>query len=259
MSDDYGNLSQDVLTARAATGRLVALLPVGAFENHGPHLPLGTDHIIADELSVRLAAAAGEAVIRLPGIWLGVSGEHVSGAASSQATLSIEADTLISQIDAVAAGLARAGIKRLLLLNGHGGNISALNIAVLNARRQHGILAANAHWLDVGLPPELAPPTEARADVHGGWLETSLMLAIRPELVRRESATANPAVGEGSLLFPSGPVQWGWKTDDLAQGGWVGRPDLATAEIGSKLLSHALTQFQLLIAEMAARSLSETG
>ena len=84
---------------------------------------------------------------------------------------------------------------------------------------------------------------------------TALMLAIRPELVRLDKATANPAIGGGSLLFPAGPVQWGWKTDDLATGGWVGRPDLATPETGQQLLTHALKHFQLLIAEMAARKL----
>tara|TARA_R110000787_G_scaffold16622_68_gene51925 strand:- start:5784 stop:6641 length:858 start_codon:yes stop_codon:yes gene_type:complete len=255
VSNDYGDLSQDMLTRRAADGRIVALLPVGAFENHGPHLPLGTDHIIADELSVRIAASLDEAVVRLPGIWLGVSGEHVSDDKAPQATLSIEAGTLIDQIDGIAAGLTRVGIRHLLLLNGHGGNIAALNIAILNVRRKHGVLAANAHWLDFGLPDDLDAPTETRADVHGGWLETALMLAIRPELVRLDKATANPAIGGGSLLFPAGPVQWGWKTDDLATGGWVGRPDLATPETGQQLLAHALKHFQLLIAEMGTRTL----
>lgn len=255
MTERYEDQTQDKLTATAAGRPVVALLPVGAVENHGPHLPLGTDHLIADAFAERLAEECGEEVCRLPALWLGVSGEHVSDNEAPQATLSIEASTLIETIDGIAAGLARAGVTRLLLMNGHGGNVAALSIAALNARRQHGILAANAHWLDFGLPPEISPPTETRADVHGGWLETSLMLALRPELVSTDAATANPTISGNSLLFPSGPVQWGWKTDDLAPGGWVGRPDLATAETGQHLLTHALKHFRLLVTEMAERLL----
>jgi creatinine amidohydrolase len=252
----YEELTEEALLGRAAAGPLVAVLPAGALEAHGPHLPLGTDLVIARALAERAAEAAGERAVLLPPVSVGVSGEHLPDGDAPAATLTQEAVQFIEQVDGITSGLARAGIRRLLFVNGHGGNIPALDIAALNARRRHGMIVANAHWLDFGLPEGLTDAAEARADVHGGWIETSLMLDLAPETVLMDRAAANsPRQAEGSLLFPSGPVNWGWKSGDLAPGGWIGHPERAARETGIRLRDHAVDGLSTLISELSEMTL----
>ena len=249
----YERMTQESIVALAASAPVVALLPVGAIENHGPHLPVGTYSIIAGEFAERAAQLADGHALLLPPISVGVSHEHVADGGAPQATLSIEAQNLIGQTVAIAEGLARCGIGRLLFVNGQGGNVSALNIAALDIRRKHNLLCANAHWLDFGLHEGINPPGEVVADIHGGWLETSLMLAIAPGDVKADKARGNPpAIRRGDLLYPAGPVNWGWKTGDIAEGGWIGWPERASRELGTRLLDHATAKLAELIADMAA-------
>ncbi|MEQ9326211.1 MAG: creatininase family protein, partial [Rhodospirillales bacterium] len=96
-------------------------------------------------------------------------------------------------------------------------------------------------------------PGDIAADIHGGWLETSLMLAIAPADVTMDKARANPpAIARGDLLYPAGPVNWGWKTGDIAEGGWIGWPERASRELGTRLLDHATAKLAELVADMAA-------
>jgi creatinine amidohydrolase len=253
MVNRYERMTQEEIVALATAAPVVALLPVGAIENHGPHLPVGTDALIAEALADRAARLAGDGALLLPPITVGVSHEHVADGATPQATLSVEAQALIGEANAIAGGLACAGIGRLLFINGHGGNVPALNIAALDARRHHGMLCANAHWLDFGLSEGINPPGGIAEDIHGGWLETSLMLALDPGLVKSGKARANPPeTRRGALLFPAGPVSWGWKTGDIAPGGWIGWPERASRELGTRLLDHATAKLAELIADMAA-------
>ena len=247
-------LTQKTLNVDTGT---VAVLPLGAMESHGPHLPLGTDTIIAQGILDR-AASLDESttpVLCLPALWLGASTEHADRAG----TLSLEPEALITQIEAVGEGLARAGVKKLLLFNAHGGNISAANIAVLKLRKRFGFLAANVHWLDYGLPAELSPPAPAKEDIHGGWIETSVMLHLAPNLVGPSPAAREPHPPAAGL-FPRGPVAWGWMTSDLAaneiEGGWIGWPDRGTAELGRTLVDHAAQQVLTTLRELAAASWS---
>jgi len=228
----------------------VAVLPLGAVETHGPHLPLGTDTLIAEGLLDRALADWAEApagLVRLPAVWLGASGEHDRG----RGTLSLEAEEAVALIQAIGGQIAGAGVRRLLLFNAHGGNVAASQIAALNLRRRHALLAAAAHWLDFGLPQDLDRPADAVSDVHGGWLETSLMLYLTPDAVRMDRATASAPSTPAPSLYPAGPIAWGWRTTDLAAGGWVGRPDLASAGLGAALASHAVTGLRALLKELA--------
>jgi len=230
----------------------VAILPLGAIETHGPHLPLGTDGLIAEGLLDHASAAhqGAAAVVRLPLLWLGASAEHAGRAG----TLSRESEELIAEIVSIAEGLATCGIRRVVLFNGHGGNIAAASIAALKMRTRFNMLTANAHWLDFGMPKDLALPASVAGDVHGGWVETSVMLHLSAHLVGQQKA-ARAAAPPAPMLFPQGPINWGWKLDDLAHtaaGGWIGRPDLATAELGKKLVDHAAQSLTALIDSLAA-------
>jgi creatinine amidohydrolase len=234
--------------ADVPAGRAVAVLPLGAVETHGPHLPLGTDTLIAAGIldAVQKLDQSADPILRLPPLWLGASAEHADRAG----TLSIEPEALIGQIEAVGEGLARCGVARLLLFNAHGGNIAAAAVAALKLRRRFAMLTASAHWLDYGLPAGLTPPANAKEDVHGGWIETSVMLHIMPALVGKSVAGAVPAP-PGPSLFPQGPVAWGWMASDLAADGWIGRPDLATADLGRQLVDHAARQTLATLHELA--------
>jgi creatinine amidohydrolase len=226
-------------------------------ESHGPHLPLDTDSFLAAALLDGAAGllADGESVLRLPVLWLTASGEH----AHANGTLTREPEALIADILAVGAGLARAGVSRLLIFNAHGGNIAAAQIAARKLRQRHGMLAANAHWLDFGMPADLALPTPMARDVHGGWLETSLMLHLAPQRVGGEGVAPYEAVAPAGMLFPEGPIDWGWRTDDLMGGrgshpvaNCVGRPDLASAAIGERLAAHVGRELATLIEQLLA-------
>jgi creatinine amidohydrolase len=242
----YADLAQ---TAYPVAGDAVAVLPLAAVESHGPHLPLGTDGIIVDGILGRAAADDGRdrRVLQLPTLWLGASAEH----ADRPGTLSVEPESFVAQIVAVADGLALAGLRRVVLFNGHGGNRPAADIAALRLRTRFAMLAVNVHWLDFGLPPDLDAPGPAADDVHGGWIETSMVLHLAPQLVVADAIAAAPPHSPATTLIPSGPVAWGWKTDDLASGGWIGHPELARAGIGKALVDHAAARLVRLLEEVA--------
>ncbi len=244
MFNSYGHLTQKSVVAANS----VALLPLAAMETHGSHLPLATDGIIADAIVARASDLVPESrpIYVLPLLWLGASTEH----ADRLGTLSVEPEQFISQICSIGKGLERRGVKRVLLFNAHGGNVAAGDIAVLKLRDQFGMLGANAHWMDFGLPESLTPPAPIEEDVHGGWAETSILLHVAPELVHRESCAPNLPAAPAPSLFPKGPIGWGWKIDDLAPGGWLGRPDLATADIGKQLVDHAANKLCATLVEL---------
>lgn len=244
MLTPYIHLTQTNLPSKDA----VAVIPLASMETHGPHLPLGTDGLIAEGILAHAAGLIAGQAVSLPTLWLGASSEH-SGHAG---TLSCEPEQMISSIVALGEGLKRAGINRVVLFNGHGGNIALGSIAALKLRTRLDVLAASAHWLDFGLPVGLNPPAPAAADVHGGWVETSVMLHLAPHLVNKETARANDAKTPAASLFPAGPINWGWKSEDLAQGGWIGRPDLADAALGKAMVGHAAAALAKLIDELAA-------
>ena len=215
----------------------ITLIPMAAVEAHGPHLPLGTDCIIAEGIIDHAASSdrSAHTVYRLPTLWLGASDEH----AGNRGTLSLDSEQVIAQVFAIGEGLARCGIQRVVLFNAHGGNVALASIAALKLRTRFNMLAASIHWLDFGLPPGLVAPAPIIEDVHGGWIETSILLHIAPHLVAKELPPAALPVTPAPGLFPRGNIQWGWKTSDLAPDGYIGRPDLATAALGRALTVHA--------------------
>jgi creatinine amidohydrolase len=237
----------------AATGGFgAAFLPLGAMEPHGPHLPLGVDTLIAEGILARVAALDNSAVRRivLPALWLSASCEH----GGRPGLISRSAEAVAADIIAAGQGIKAMGIDRMIILNAHGGNIAAATLAALRLRTEQNMLVTYPHWLDFGLPDGMTSPASAQADWHGGWIETSVMLALHPDLVRMDLAPATPADPSrvAPILQPFGPAPWGWMTADLSRTGAIGRPDLATANRGNMLLEHAASSLLSLAVQIEA-------
>ena len=175
--------------AALADENAVAVLPVAAIEQHGPHLPLATDAAIGEGLlAAALARYADDprTVLILPTMAIGASMEHADFAG----TLSLSPEQAIAQIETIGAAVARAGVRRLLLFNSHGGNKAVLDIAALNLRSAHGLLVIKANYFRFAPPADALSARELAHGLHGGALETSLMLHFAPHAVRR-AAIAN--------------------------------------------------------------------
>lgn len=220
----------------------VAVLPLAAVEQHGPHLPLATDGIIgAGLLDGALQELAGqEPVLVLPTQAVGTSTEH----ATFPGTLSLEPGTLDRVLQELGASLARAGIRRLVVSNSHGGNRSVVDIAALALRRELGMLVVKAHYFRFPRPADVElPEREWTHGLHGGAVETAMMLHLRPDLVRREAISSFPSLGEelaSSLtrVAPEGEAAFAWTAQDLSPEGVVGDATLADAAMGGRLVRH---------------------
>lgn len=225
---------------RALPAESVAVLALGAIEQHGSHLPLSTDSDIADGL---LEAATTHLptslpVVRLPTIVVGASDEHLD----FPGTLSLPADTAIATLEAYGAAVARAGLERLVLFNAHGGNKAIMDIAALALRRRHGMLVVKAHYMH-WTPPDWLPAEEHRHGLHGGALETSLMMHLAPHEVRHDHLGSPTSSGEtlerqGYLVGPEGDAAFAWLAEDLHSGGVVGDTHFASQALGERLTTH---------------------
>ncbi len=228
--------------AAALPDRAVAVLPVAATEHHGPHLPLGTDAMILDGVLAAAQAMAGDAyALVLPVQRVGWSVEH----GDWPGTLSLDADRLAAGWVELGGWAARAGIRRLLILNSHGGNTPVAAIAAMRMRAEHGLLAARAHWQDLA-----GPADGGGRDWHGGLVETSVMLHLRPDLVDRGAVAPPPP--HTLPLAPDGPAPWAWMARDLDPRGVIGDPGGATAAFGADLVSRSAAGLVALLSRLAA-------
>ena len=220
----------------------VVVLPLAATEQHGPHLPLSTDL----DIGLGLLAAAFRALpadfpaCALPAQSVGCSREH----ARFPGTLSIEPELLAALIEKVGEALAANSVRRLVLANSHGGNRHALEEAALRLREQHGMLVVKASWFRFPRPDDVAlPEAEWRHGLHGGAVETAMMLHLRPDLVRAERAGEARSLGEDlertlAHLGPEGAASFAWLAGDLNPSGAVGDARLADAPMGARLVEH---------------------
>jgi creatinine amidohydrolase len=239
--------------------KTIAVLPVAATEQHGPHLPVMTDVAIAEGMLACLKRRLPPElrVLVLPIQSIGKSNEHVL----SPGTLTLSADTLLRVLVETGEGVRRAGLRKLVLANSHGGNASVIATAARELRVRFGMLAVATHWRWFGLPEGMYDAVESKHGIHAGDIETSLMLEFRKDLVRMDKAKnfVSSAVGmekEFKHLTPAGTHSFGWIAQDLNPDGAVGNAAIAAAEKGARTAEHQADGFIALLRDMTAFSLS---
>ncbi len=233
----------------------VALLPVAAIEQHGPHLPLSVDATLAQGV---IAAAlpllpAELPLLCLPPQNIGLSMEHTA----YPGTLTLAPATLLALWTEIGACVARAGIRKLLIFNGHGGQVSAMDIVARELRVKHRLLVYSASWF--GLVDDAANQQfcahEQRFGIHGGEIETSMMLHLAPQTVRMENARNFASTSEDrsqryALLGNGRSAKMGWAIQDYNPAGAVGNAAAATAERGQAMVEASAKGLAQLLQEI---------
>jgi creatinine amidohydrolase len=242
--------------------RTVALIPVAALEQHGPHLPLDTDAFLVTRVVEAAAkrARAGEPVLVTPTIFAGSSEHHMEFAG----TVSLRPETLAAVVRDVCSSLARHGFRRLLIVNGHGGNRAVLAGAVQSLGFEAPVcLSTLDYWTLAADVVAKLRESPAGGMAHACEFETSLMLHLRPESVRMELIAREIPEPRFSLerldLFRQGPLGANWSTHELSTSGVLGAPDLATAEKGRAFFEACVSGLAGLIEELRVVPLPATG
>ncbi len=228
--------------------RTIAILPTAAIEQHGPHLPVGTDTMIAEGMLAQLRRDVPDDLdIRiLPVQAVGKSNEHLH----ATGTLTLTAHTALSVWTEIGLSVARAGIRKIAIVNSHGGNLDLISILARELRVQAGMLAVKCQWGGFGAPEGMYSYQEDTFGIHGGDVETSLMLAFQPHTVDMAQAKDFRSTAETSTISPIGPVSYGWIASDLSDDGTVGEAHLAPAEKGHATCAHQVAGFIELLRKM---------
>lgn len=229
----------------------VAILPTAAIEQHGPHLPVSVDTTINEGLIARAIAELDEApVLVLPTMCVGKSDEHTS----FPGTLTLDWETTTKLWHHVGLSVARAGVRRVLILNSHGGQVQLIDVVARQLRIDAGMFVAAVHWPslwdDSGLEEE-----ERRHGIHGGLVETAMMLHLAPHLVRVDKARNFRSWGAEldetfEVLKPEGAVGFGWMSEDLNPAGALGDASAATADFGAEIVAEVGGRIATLVQEM---------
>jgi len=228
---------------RLLTTRSILIQPLGAIEQHGPHLPLNTDLVIAEAVATTAVERVGDDVDAwlLPALAYTKSNEH----AWSPGTVWLSATTMLAVLDDIGRCVSLTPAKRLVFLNGHGGNSALVSVANRELRLRHGLMTFLAH---PGLPPDqggASPQSELGMGIHGGSEETSIMLHLAPELVdltAGQRRLPEHLAGNHYVRF-GGSVSFGWLSNDFNDDGIIGDPTAATAELGASLFEAAVEAF----------------
>lgn len=238
---------------KVAADQRIAVLPLAATEQHGPHLPLGTDVVIARAYldQVRTILPAGIPALFLPIQPVGISTEHIA----YPGTLTVPPELAIRTWMAIGESVARAGIRKLVMVSSHGGNSAAMGVVAQELRAHHGMLAVATGWSRFGAPEGLFCDDEIRHGVHGGAVETSIMLAACPDQVRTDALgdfhPASVAMDKDyRRLSTRRPAPFAWQAQDLHPSGAVGNAAAASAENGRRLLAHGAQAFCELLADV---------
>jgi creatinine amidohydrolase len=242
--------------------RWIAVLPLAATEQHGPHLPIGTDVMIAQAYLARVRELMPE---ELPAIFLplqrvGISTEHIA----YPGTLTLPADLALRSWMALGESVARAGVRKLVMVTSHGGNSAAMTLVAQELRAGHGMLAVTTGWSRLSAPEQCFDPEEVRHGIHGGAVETSIMLARYPQHVRHDEIAEFRSTGvamdkDYHWLSPHRPAPFAWQAEDLHPSGAIGDATQASAEKGQRLLDHGARAFCELLAEVDKFDLAALG
>jgi creatinine amidohydrolase len=242
---------QDV--AKADVARWIAVLPLAATEQHGPHLPLRTDVLIAEAYLARVRELLPS---RFPATFLpieeiGISTEHTD----YPGTLTLSADVALKTWRGIGECVARAGLKKLVIVTSHGGNSAAMTIVAQDLRAQYGLLAVTTAWSRFGAPEGLFTADELRHGIHGGAVETSIMLArypheVRSDAIRNFEPSSIAMEKQYRWLSTHRPAPLAWQAQDLHPSGAAGDATQASAEKGERLLDHGARAFCELLADV---------
>jgi creatinine amidohydrolase len=238
------------------TERTIAVLPVAAIEQHGPHLPVSVDTVLVDGV---VAAAlphltANLSVLFLPTQAVGLSPEHQR----FPGTLTLSAETVIRLWTEIGESVARAGIKKLVLFNSHGGQVSVMDIVARDLRSRLDLLVYSVNWFNLPLGPEvdgLFTADEHRFGIHAGEIETSMMLALAPNQVdmaqaKNFASSSRQRSQEFSILGNGKSAKLGWQMQDYNPAGAVGNAAAATADKGRAVVQAAGRALAQLLAEL---------
>lgn len=230
----------------------IIILPLGATEQHGPHLSSDTDTIIATEFANRLKDNCPNSdLIILPVEHIGYSIEHLDFQNTKSLTYAQAVEKWLSIIEEYYT----KGGRKFLLLNAHGGNSPLMTIVATEARVRWNILVVSTSWSRFGLPDGLNKTIDRTIDIHAGMIETSMMLAIDPKKVDMSKAQdftskQTDYISTLTHLRAYGPHAFGWKMQDLNKKGAVGNASAATATIGEAIIAHAMVGLQSVIRDM---------
>ena len=249
------------MQASGEAARCIAVLPVAAIEQHGPHLPLSVDTLLVNGVIAAATAhlATELRVLFLPTQAVGLSPEHSHFAG----TLTLKTETILRLWTDIAESVAAAGIKKLLIFNAHGGNVGVMDLVARDLRARLGLLVYSASWFNLPLTDAdgrdvnaLFSAEEHRFGIHGGDIETSMMLALDPAHVdmaqAQNFASASQARAHTFDILGNGKsAKLGWQMQDYNPAGAVGNAAAATADKGHALVNAAGRALARLLAEMA--------
>ncbi len=250
------------LAASPAVHQAVAVLPVAATEQHGPHLPVSVDTTLVNGVvNASLAhLPAGLPVLFLPTQQVGKSNEHIR----FPGTLTLSAQTLISVWMELGACVARAGFKKLVLLNSHGGQVSVMDIVARDLRTEHDLIVYSTNWYTLPLGDavmSMFPPEEHRFGIHAGDMETSMMLALREKYVDMAQAqyfrsTAQQRAADYPILGNGSSAKLGWQVQDYNAMGAAGNAAAATKAKGHAIIDAAGLQLAKFLHEVSSLPLN---
>lgn len=240
--------------APETAAKWIAVLPLAATEQHGPHLPLTTDVLIAEAYlaKVRQLLPPDTPATFLPVQPVGISTEHMD----FPGTRTLTNEAALKTWTELGEEVARRGVRKIVMVSSHGGNSAAMSMVAQDLRARHRMLAVSTAWSRFGVPDGLFDAQELRHGIHGGAIETSIMLARHPDQVHSDRiADFSPASIAMEKTYrwlgTQRPAPFAWQAQDLHPSGAVGDATQASAENGERLLEHGARAFCELLADMA--------